>query len=80
MSNPNPAERKAIFKMTLYEQKAASRAVECHLIRQAVERAMQEFGGGVGGKLSGTIEGPHDLTTGVRPVLGFYQYMPSAAP
>ncbi len=74
------SEPRVVFTFRVFARPATSRAIESVQIRETLERCRLEFGGGVGGKLSGTIYGPYDQFTEDRPAWGEFLYEPSAPP
>jgi hypothetical protein len=80
MSKQKPAEPKVLFRLTLYERPAMSRAIEAQQIREALQLAIQQVGGSNGRKLSDQLLGPYDLDSERRPVWGDYEYSPNAPP
>jgi hypothetical protein len=74
------AEPRTVFVLRVFARPAMSRAIESTMIRETLERCRLEFGGGVGGILTGTIYGPADPFTQERPTWAAFEYLPSAPP
>jgi hypothetical protein len=75
-----PAERKAIFKLTLYERPAMSAAIQVQQVKEALHLAIAEIGGPNGRRLRDELLGPFDQFTMTRDVWGEYEFSPTAPP
>ncbi len=73
-------EPRTVFVLKVYARPAMSRAIESVQIRETLEKCRLQFGGGVGGILTGTIYGPADPFTQDRPAWGEFEYSPSCPP
>lgn len=74
------AEPPIVFVLKVRGRPAMSRAIESVQIRETLKECDLQFGGAVGGKLTGIIYGPADPFTQERPVWGEFEYLPSAPP
>jgi hypothetical protein len=77
---PIPEEPRVVFVVRIFARPAMSRSIESIQIRETLEKCCRQFGGGVGGKLSGTINGPADPFTQDQPAWGEFEYSPSCPP
>jgi hypothetical protein len=71
---------RVVFTLRVFAQPAQSRSVECNQIRHAAQLALNQFGGGVGGKQFGKIEIGYDSDLGAQVIAGDFLYEPSAPP